>query len=154
MWNQTPFVTDEEKSGSSTLQKRRCYPFRIFLATMRAFTKCTALSEQGSGAAQHVWINARHGRGTAWARHRNGMPCVNRPLNISTDRLHNWIFWSPRFNCRCSTPQPVWTCLTGTGQWCGVTSLHRTALQKFEDFEFCKNKKFSTTITQSNAGAI
>ena len=42
---------------------------RIFPATMRTFTKDTALSEQGRGAAWHVWINARHGRGTAWARH-------------------------------------------------------------------------------------
>jgi len=24
VWNQTPFIMDEEKSGSSTLQKRRC----------------------------------------------------------------------------------------------------------------------------------
>ena len=36
---------------------------------MRTFTKDTALSEQGRGAARLVWINARHGRGTAWARH-------------------------------------------------------------------------------------
>jgi len=25
-------------------------------------------------------LEARHGRGTAWARHGNGMLCVNRPL--------------------------------------------------------------------------
>ena len=25
-------------------------------------------------------LAARHGRGTAWARHGNGMLCVNRPL--------------------------------------------------------------------------
>ena len=25
-------------------------------------------------------LAARHGRGTAWARHGNGMICVNRPL--------------------------------------------------------------------------
>ena len=42
---------------------------RIFPATMRTFTKDKALSEQGRGAAWHVWINARHGRGKAWARH-------------------------------------------------------------------------------------
>ena len=41
---------------------------RIFPATMRTFTKDTALSELGRGAAWHVWINARHGSGTAWAR--------------------------------------------------------------------------------------
>ena len=66
VWNQTPFVMDEEKSGSSTLQKRRCYLVRIFPATMRTFTKDTAMSGQGSGAAWHVCINARHGRGTAY----------------------------------------------------------------------------------------
>ena len=43
---------------------------RIFTATMRTFAKDTALSEQGRGAAWHVWINARH---------RRGMLCVNRP---------------------------------------------------------------------------
>jgi len=75
VWNQTPFVMDEEKSGSSTLQKKKaiCYTVglavRIFPATMRTFTKDTALSEQGWDAAWHVWINARHGRGTEWARH-------------------------------------------------------------------------------------
>jgi hypothetical protein len=41
----------------------------MFPATTRNFTKDTAFSEQGRGAAWRVWINARHGRGTAWARH-------------------------------------------------------------------------------------
>jgi hypothetical protein len=36
---------------------------RIFPSTMRTFTKDTALSENGRGAAWHVWINA------AWERH-------------------------------------------------------------------------------------
>jgi len=52
---------------------------RVFPATTRTFTKDTALSEQGRGAAWHVWINERHGRGTAWAQHGRGMLCVNRP---------------------------------------------------------------------------
>ena len=72
VWNQTPFVMDEEKSGSSTLQKNTIgytvgLAVRIFPATMRTFTKDTELSEQGRGAAWHVWINgtARHGRGKA-----------------------------------------------------------------------------------------
>ena len=52
--NVKPFVMDEEKSGSSTLQKRRRYPVRIFPATMRTFTKDTALSEQDRSAAWHV----------------------------------------------------------------------------------------------------
>ena len=42
---------------------------RIFPATMRTFTKDTALSEQGRGVTRHVCINAQYGRGTAWARH-------------------------------------------------------------------------------------
>ena len=46
---------DEEKSGSSTLQKDSVgLAVRIFPATMRTFTKDTALSEQGRGAALHV----------------------------------------------------------------------------------------------------
>jgi hypothetical protein len=66
VWNQTPFVMDEGKSDSSTLQKTVCYTVglavRIFPATMRTFTKDTARSEQGRGAAWHVWINARRSR--------------------------------------------------------------------------------------------
>jgi hypothetical protein len=65
------------KSGSSTLQKRLAV--RVFPATTRTFKKDTALSEQGRGAAWNVWINARHGRGTAWEWHGHGMLCVNRP---------------------------------------------------------------------------
>jgi hypothetical protein len=42
------------KSGSSTLQKRLAV--RIFPATTRTFTKDTAMSEQGRGAACYVWI--------------------------------------------------------------------------------------------------
>ena len=47
------------KSSSSTLQKKTiCYTVglavRIFPVTMRTFTKDTALSEQGRGAAWHV----------------------------------------------------------------------------------------------------
>jgi hypothetical protein len=40
---------------------------------MRTFTKDTALSELGRGAALHVWINERHVRGTAWERHGRGV---------------------------------------------------------------------------------
>jgi len=40
----------------------------MFPATTRTFTKDTALSEQGRGAAWHVWIN-----GTAWQRHGRGV---------------------------------------------------------------------------------
>jgi len=62
------------KSGSSTLQKKTIcstvgLAVRIFPATTRTFTKDTVLSEQGRGVAWHVWINLRHGRGTAWAQY-------------------------------------------------------------------------------------
>ena len=49
---------------------------RIFLATMRTFTKDMTLSEQGRGAAWHVWINAQRGRETAWERHGRSMGVV------------------------------------------------------------------------------
>jgi len=59
VWNQTPFVMDEDNSDGCTLQKKTiCYTVglavRIFPATMRTFTKDTALSEQGRSAAWHV----------------------------------------------------------------------------------------------------
>ena len=52
VWNHTPFVMDEEKSGSSPLQKKTiCYTVglavRIFPATMRTFTKDTVGAGQG-----------------------------------------------------------------------------------------------------------
>ena len=58
---------DEEKSGSSTLQKKTiCYSVglavRIFPATMRTFTKDTALWESRAGA-RHGLAGERHGRG-------------------------------------------------------------------------------------------
>ena len=34
----------------------------------------------GMGNTHSKQLAARHGRGTAWARHGNGMLCVNRPL--------------------------------------------------------------------------
>ena len=83
------FIPTTVKSGSNTLQKGRSVKLavRIFPATTRTFTKDTALSEQGKGAAWHVWIKAWHGRGMAWAWHGHGMlqVCVNPPLII--DRL-------------------------------------------------------------------
>ena len=50
---------DDEKSGSNTLHKKTIYynvglTVWIFPATMRTFTKHTALSDQGRGAAWHV----------------------------------------------------------------------------------------------------
>ena len=62
----------------------------MFPATTRTFTKDTALSGQGRDAAWRVWINARHGRGTAWARHGHGMLCVNPPLGVGLRPLACW----------------------------------------------------------------
>ena len=65
--------------GSSTLQKRRSVKLldyvavRIFPATTWTFTKDTALSEHGRGAAWRAWINGTawqgNGMGATWARH-------------------------------------------------------------------------------------
>ena len=33
-------------------------------------------------------LEARHGRGRAWARHGNGMLCVNRPLTSQRNGVH------------------------------------------------------------------
>ena len=65
---------DEEKSGSSTLQKKTtCYivglAVRIFPAIMRIFTKDTALSEQGKGGGRHGMCELTHGMGAARAQH-------------------------------------------------------------------------------------
>ena len=51
---------------------------RIFTATMRTFTKNTALSEQGRGAAWHGMCELTNGM--VGERHGRGMLCVNRPL--------------------------------------------------------------------------
>ena len=70
VWNQTPFAWTRKGVVAAHYKKDSVgLAVRIFPATIRTFTKDTALSEQGRGAAWHVWINARHGRGTAWARH-------------------------------------------------------------------------------------
>jgi len=75
VWNQTTFVMDEETIGSSTPQKKTIcetvgLAVRILPATMRTFTKDTALSEHGRGAAWHVWIN-----GLAWQGNGRGTVC-------------------------------------------------------------------------------
>ena len=68
VWNQTQCAWQQY-----TTKKTICYTvglaIRIFPATMRTFTKDTALSEQSRGAAWRVWINVRHGSGTTCARH-------------------------------------------------------------------------------------
>ena len=38
-------------------------------------------------------LAARHGRGTAWARHGNGMLCVNRPQDVALRPLVCWNCW-------------------------------------------------------------
>ena len=67
---------DEEKSSSSTLQKRRSVIlFRIFPDTMRTFAKDTTLSEQAG--ARHGMCELTHGM--AGEGHGHGMLCVNPP---------------------------------------------------------------------------
>jgi hypothetical protein len=63
---------------------------RIFPATMRTFTKDTALSENGRGTAWHAWINAaQQSKGTAWAWH--GM-CELALKGLST-RVYSKYSW-------------------------------------------------------------
>ena len=73
--NQTPFVMDEEKSGSSTLQKRRS------VIQFGYFRLPYGLSRR----TRHYWIRARarhgmceltHGMAGEW--HGRGILCVNR----------------------------------------------------------------------------
>jgi hypothetical protein len=99
----TTIRTYDCKSGNSTLQKKTiCWPVglavQIFPATARTLTKDTALSEQGRGTAWHVWINARHCRETAWARHRHGMLYVNPPWKFLFERRRQV---SPAFHKKC-----------------------------------------------------
>jgi hypothetical protein len=41
-----------------------------------------APSEQGRGTAWHVWINAWHGRGIAWARHAMCESALTAPCPV------------------------------------------------------------------------
>ena len=67
LWNQTPFVMDEEKSGSSALH---CWTSSSDISDYHAdFHEGHGTIGAGQGRAWHVWINARHGGGTAWAWH-------------------------------------------------------------------------------------
>jgi hypothetical protein len=73
VWNQTPFVMDEEKSGSSTQQKRRSVTlldkqlgyFRLSCGHSRRARHC-----RSSAGARYCMAGERHG---------HGMLCVNRP---------------------------------------------------------------------------
>jgi len=74
VWNQTTFVIDQEKSGSSTLLKDNL---------LNCWTSSSDISGYHSEFHERqgtigAWQG--HGRGTAWERHRHGMLCVNRPL--------------------------------------------------------------------------
>ena len=85
VWNQTTLVMDEEKSGSSTLQKRWSVKpldkqfgyFRLSDGLSRRTRHCRSMAGARHGMCE---LTARHGRGTAWARHGHGMLCVNRPI--------------------------------------------------------------------------
>ena len=81
VWNQTPFVMGEEKSGSSTLQKRRSV--KLLDWQFGYFRLLCELSRR----TRHCWsrAGARHGmceltHGMAGKRHGHGMLGVNRPL--------------------------------------------------------------------------
>jgi hypothetical protein len=73
VWNQTPFARTRKRVEGENKKKTICYnvglAVRIFPATMRTFTKDTAHSEQGRGAAWHVW-------GMAGERHGSNMGAV------------------------------------------------------------------------------
>jgi len=43
-------------------------------------------------------LEARHGKGKAWARHGNGMLCVNRPLLVT----HSILLFPPHLSSRAS----------------------------------------------------
>ena len=74
--NQTPFVMDEEKSASSTLQKRRSVIqfgyFRLPCGHSRRTRYC-----RSRAGARHGLCELTHGM--AGERHGHGMLCVNRP---------------------------------------------------------------------------
>ena len=57
-------------------------------------------------------LAARHGRGTAWARHGHGMLCVNRPL------------WSRKLRC-CR--HSSWSLNPALGKVIQTTTLHSTS---------------------------
>ena len=70
VWNQTPFITAEEKSGSSTLQKRRSLTqfgyFRLSCGLSRKTRHC-----RSRAGARHGMCELTHGM--AGERHGNGM---------------------------------------------------------------------------------
>jgi hypothetical protein len=80
VWNQTTFVMDEEKSGSSTLQKRRSV--KLLDQQFGYFRLPCGLSLRTRHCRSRA--GARHGmyeltNGMAGERHGRGMLCVNRP---------------------------------------------------------------------------
>jgi len=74
--------TDEEKSGSSTLQKRWSATlleyqfgyFRLPCGHSRRTRRC-----RSRAWARHGMCELTQGMGTAWGRHGKGRLCVNRP---------------------------------------------------------------------------
>ena len=57
---------------------------------------CELMARHGRGTA---WARHGHGMGTAWARHGHGMLCVNRPLGSSGIKLPD-----PHNTCRTVGP--------------------------------------------------
>ena len=76
VWNQTPFVIDKEKSGSSTLQKRwSVTQFRYFWLPCGPSRR--TWHRQSRARARHGMCEVTHSM--AGERHGRGMLCVNRP---------------------------------------------------------------------------
>jgi hypothetical protein len=122
VWNHTTFVMDEEKSGSSTLQKKidqlNCWTSSSNISGYHAdFSRRTRHYRSMAGARYGMCeLTARHGRGTAWARHaicasvlsltktgRNSFMHLS-DIRISLRRI-SWNSWPHKF-CRNSECHP------------------------------------------------
>ena len=95
------------------------------------------------GKTHSKLLAARHGRGTAWARHGNGMVCVNRPLTSHLSCLcqfarchaYHWAVWKHSWIMRSvggSSPR----------QFCWSTRRYvNGAFSKVEENLFFRNAK-------------
>ena len=113
--NQTPFAMDEEKSGSSTLQRRRFVTlfdwkfgyFRLPCGHSRRTRHC-----QSRAGARHGMCKLTHYM--AGERHGRGMLCVNRPWQCCR-RCSYWKRSTTWSQCRCSCDMKLFreTCVSG-----------------------------------------
>ena len=72
------------KSGCNTLQNRRSVKLLDYSSDISGYHADfhEALSEQGRGAAWHVWINERRGMGTSWAQHAMCESALILPITV------------------------------------------------------------------------